>query len=88
MGRKCSLITNKMQIHVPLMNEGTDVLLPTTGYFVEPDVARIEAMSDYKPEIEDWVFPPGSEVRCVAEFREGKQILVARSRTLHSSRNW
>ncbi len=71
-----------MQLFVPLLDEGTDVLRPATGVFVGADVIRIEAPADYDPDIEDWEFPPGSEARCFAEFRDGRQILVARSRVL------
>ncbi len=78
--------TDRIQLYVPLLNEGTDVLRPTTGVFVGPDVIRVEAPGDYAPDIEEWEFPPGSEVRCIAEFRGGRQILVARSRVLESSR--
>jgi len=81
------LSTDKIQLHVPLLNEGTDVLRPTTGVFVGPDVIRVEAPGDYDPNIEEWEFPPGSEVRCIAEFRGGRQILVARSRVFDLSHN-
>ncbi len=74
--------TEQVQLYVPLLNEGTDVLRPTTGVFVGPDTIRVEAPSGYDPDSEDWEFPPGSEVRCVAEFRSGQQILVARSRAM------
>jgi hypothetical protein len=73
------LSTERVQLYVPLLNEGTDVLRPTTGVFVGPDVIRIEASADYDPDTEEWEFPPGSEVRGVAEFRGGRQILVARA---------
>lgn len=79
--------TDRIQLYVPLLNEGTDVLRPATGLFVAPDVIRIEAPGDYDPDVEEWEFPPGSEVRCIVEFRAGKQILVARSRVLESSHN-
>ena len=77
--------TNVIQLYIPLLNEGTDVLRPATGTFVGPDVVRVEAPADYDPDIEEWEFPPGSEVRCVAEFRGGDQILVARSRVRAAS---
>jgi len=72
--------SGRIPLYVPLLNEGTDVLRTTTGIFVGPDAIRVEAPSDYDPNSEEWEFPPGSEVRCVAEFRSGRQILVARSR--------
>jgi hypothetical protein len=81
------LSTDRIPLYVPLLNEGTDVLRPTTGVFVGPDVVRVEAPDDYDPETEDWEFPPGTEVRCIAEFRNGRQILVARSRILESSQS-
>lgn len=84
MSEEKALSTDEVQLYVPLLNEGTDVLRPATGRFVGPDVVRVEEPDDYAPEIEDWEFPPGAEVRCVAEFRDGRQILVARSRALAS----
>ena len=75
-------MADTIEFYVPLLNEGTDVLRPATGVFVGPDVVRVDAPADYDPDLEEWEFPPGSEVRCVAEFREGRQILVARSRVL------
>ena len=74
-----------IEFYVPLLNEGTDVLRPATGRFVGPDLVRVDAPGDYDPENEEWEFPPGSEVRCVAEFRGGRHILVARSRMFESS---
>ena len=82
-----ALSTDQVVLYVALLNEGTNVLRPTTGLFVAPDVIRVEANGDYDPEVEEWEFPPGSEVQCIAEFRDGKQILVARSRALESSHN-
>ena len=79
--------TDQIQVYIPLLNEGTDVFRPTTGVFVGPDTVRIEALDDYDPDSEEWEFPPGSEVRCVAEFRSGRQILVARARALDLSSN-
>lgn len=77
--------TDKIPLYVPLLNEMTDVLRPTTGFFVGPETIRVEASEDYDPNSEEWKFPPGSEVRCVAEFRSGQQILVARSRAIDQS---
>ena len=73
------LSTDHVVIYVSLLNEGTTVLRPATGLFVGTDVIQIQAPADYDPEDEEWEFPPGSEVRCIAEFRDGRQILVARS---------
>ena len=79
--------TDSIQLYIPLLNEGTDVLRPATGVFVGPDVIRVDAPGDDDPDLEEWEFPPGTEVRCLAEFRDGRQILVARSRVFESSPN-
>ena len=79
--------TETVRLYVPLLNEGTDVLRPATGVFVGPDLIRIDAPADYDPETEEWEYPPGSEVRCVAEWRGGSQILVARAVSVTSSRS-
>jgi hypothetical protein len=72
--------TNTVEIYIPLLNEGTDVLRPTKGLLLGPDVVHVLATTDYDPAIEEWEFPPGSRVRCVSEFREGRQLLIARNR--------
>ena len=64
----------------PLLNEGTDVLRPTTGLLLGPDIVQVAATADYDPANEEWEFPPGSRVRCVSEIRGGRKLLVARQR--------
>ena len=73
-----ALSTNEIENYIPLRNEGTEVFRPTTGIVVGPDVVRIIATPDFNPEIEEWTLPPGSTVRCVREFRSGREVLVAR----------
>ena len=80
MSEVMALSTNELPIYIPLLNEGTDVLRPTTGIILETDVVRVVATRDYNPDIEEWEFVPGSTVRCVKEFRGGREILVARHR--------
>ena len=72
--------TDTVEIYIPLLNEGTDVLRPTKGLVIGPDIVQVVATEDYDPVIEEWEFPPGSKVRCVSEFRGGRTLLVARSR--------
>lgn len=67
-------------LHVPLLNEGTDVIRPTTGVVLGPDTVEILPTAGYHPADEEWEFPPGSKVRCVSEVRGGVQVLVARHR--------
>jgi hypothetical protein len=75
-----ALSTNIIQVYIPLLNEGTDVLRPTSGVVLEHDVVRIEPTPNYDPELEEWEFPPGSKVRCARENRNGSEIWVARHR--------
>jgi hypothetical protein len=79
-----ALSTNTIPIYVPLLNEGTDVLRPTNGFVLGPDLVRVQPTADYDPELEEWEFPPGSEVRCVSEVRGGRAILVARRLAIYA----
>ena len=72
--------TDTVEIYIPLLNEGTDVLRPTRAIVLGPDVVQVLTTTDYDPAIEEWQFPPGSRVRCVSEFRGNRQLLVARNR--------
>lgn len=71
---------NTVELFVPLLNEGTEVLRPTQGLLLGPDVVQVLATTDYDPAIEEWEFPPGSKVNCVSEIRGGRRLLVARNR--------
>jgi hypothetical protein len=72
--------TSAVEIYVPLLNEGIDVLRPTTGVVLDADVVQVRPTVDYDPTIEEWEFPPGSKVRCVSETRGDRKVLVARHR--------
>lgn len=80
MSEETAFSTSEIVIYIPLLNEGTDVVRPTTGILLQPDVVRVLSTADYDPRLEEWEFPPGSTVRCVKEFREGREVLVARHR--------
>lgn len=71
---------NSVEIHVRLLNEGTEVYRPTTGVLVGDHIFQISATADYDPAIEEWEFPPGTRVRCNSEMRGSRKLLVARSR--------
>ncbi len=73
-----ALSTNSTRLYIPLINEGTDVVRPTEGVRLGPDLFLVEATDDYDPELEEWAFPPGSRVKCQREIRGGIDILVAR----------
>jgi hypothetical protein len=70
--------TNVVEIYIPLLNEGTPVLRPTTGLLLGADIAQVLPTANYDPTLEEWEFPPGSKVKCVTESRGGRQLLVAR----------
>lgn len=70
--------THEVTISIPLLHEGTDVLRRTRGIVLEPGAFRVVATPDYDPAVEEWQFLPGSAVRCVKEFRGGREVLVAR----------
>src|SRR5687767_5419065 len=76
--------TNTIDIYIPLLNEGTDVLRPTKGLVLESDEFQVLATSDYDPKIEEWEFPPGTKVRCEIEEKNGRKLLVARQRVTKS----
>jgi hypothetical protein len=68
---------NRSIIDIPLLDEGTAVWRPTEGEAVSGQFFRVLPTAGYDPGDEHWAFPPGTLVRCVAEFREGKEVLVA-----------
>jgi hypothetical protein len=80
MSEETALSTREVEVYIPLLNEGTDVLRPTTGIVLEPNIVRVVATRDYDPEVEEWAFPPGSTVKYVKECRDGRELLVARQR--------
>jgi hypothetical protein len=69
-----------VELYVPLLNEGTPVLRPTTGLLLGTDIVQVLPTANYDPTLEEWEFPPGSKVKCVTETRGGRQLLVAQQR--------
>lgn len=72
--------TNTIEIYIPLLNEGTDVLRPTQGLQLGSDEVQVLATPNYDPTDEEWEFPPGAKVKCAREKRSGRELLVARQR--------
>ena len=72
--------TRTVELYIPLLNEGTEVLRPTKGLLIESDAVQVLATADYDPAIEEWEFPPGSKVKCVSEIKGDRTLLVARQR--------
>jgi hypothetical protein len=69
-----------VEIYIPLLNEGTDVLRPTQGIVLGSNEIQVLPTPDYDPTVEEWEFPPGTAVRCAKEVRGGRELLVARQR--------
>ena len=62
------------QIHVPLLDEGTDVWRPASAEHIKEDVYRITGKV---PEDEQWKFSPGQLVRCRQQKLSDADCLVA-----------
>ena len=69
---------NIRKIYIPLLDEGTDVIRPTTGILIEKNIYIVEETKDYDQNEETWLFPPGSVVECSEEYRDGEMILIAK----------
>ena len=67
-------------IYIPLIDEGTSVVRPTTAISLGGDLYRVLATPDYNPEDEIWEYLPGTVVRCSRKVRNGEEILVACAR--------
>jgi hypothetical protein len=72
--------TDPIVLYVRLLNEGTEVIRPTTGVVVGSDLFQVHATPNYNRAGEEWEFPPGSIVRCVSEEWSGGRVLVARQK--------
>jgi hypothetical protein len=71
-------------IYIPLLNEGTWVCRPTRGLRIGDLVYKVLPTENYDESDEEWEFPPGTTVECVAQTRDGEQILIA-ARTASAS---
>ncbi len=69
-----------VEIFIPLLNEGTEVLRPTKGLILGPNEVQVLSTPNYDPADEEWAFPPGVKVRCTKEIKGGRELLVARQR--------
>jgi hypothetical protein len=70
----------RVEVFVPLVDQGTERLRRTHGLALAPNQVQVFAPPDYNLILERWKFPPGSRVTCTTELRGGRQLLVARHR--------
>ena len=66
-----------IEIHVRLLDEGTEVFRPTRALDLGEDRFQILATADYDPELETWEFVPGSIVRAGLRSHESGQYRIA-----------
>jgi hypothetical protein len=59
-----------VEIHVRLLDEGTDCSRPTQGVVLGNGLFELLPTDNYDPDDEHWEFPPGSIVRA-KEVRDG-----------------
>ena len=65
------------QIHVALLEEGTNVWRPAQAEHLANDLFRVLGIV---PSGEVWQFQPGEVVRCIEQQLSGAQCLVAVAR--------
>ena len=78
MSEEMASYTDAVEIYVPLLYEGIDVVRLTKGVPLSRAKFKILPIPDYAADLEEWEFPPGTVVECKKESREGKMVLVAR----------
>ena len=66
-----------IKMHVRLLDEGTEVSRPTLAVDLGNGLFRIEATSDYDPQLETWEFAPGSVVGSELRLDESGQYRIA-----------
>jgi hypothetical protein len=64
-------------VFVRLLDEGTDVVKPTSALPLGDGSFQLLPTSDYDPETETWEFLPGSKVQLERTVRSGGSILLA-----------
>jgi hypothetical protein len=55
--------TKTVELHVRLLNEGTEVSRPTRALDLGGGLFTLLATADYDPDDEEWEFAPGATVR-------------------------
>jgi hypothetical protein len=80
MSEKTASSIDTLVLYIRLLNEGTEVMRPTTGRLLAPNLVQILPTSDYDPAVEEWEFPPGTKVRFVTETQGDREVFVARQR--------
>ena len=67
----------QIEIFIPLLDEGTNVVRPTLGEKIRENIYRILPTDNYDSEDEKWKYLPGTVVRCEIQKWEGKELFVA-----------
>jgi hypothetical protein len=64
------------QIYMPLLNEGVPVIAPIKAEFLEDKTYRILRLEN--EDTENWLFSPGTIVKCKLESWSVGKVLVVR----------
>ena len=67
-------------VFVRLLDEGTDVVRPTSALLLGNGSFQLLPTSDYDPKFETWEFLPGSKVQLEQTARSGSSTLLAVAR--------
>jgi hypothetical protein len=73
-------ITDFCVVHVPLVNEGTDVYRPVPAVDIGSGRYVLLRPDQYDPDDEEWMFLPGDVVTCEKSNRDDVRLLIAASR--------
>ena len=71
------MVLSTRTIYIKLLNEGTDVWHPTQGEEIAENIFKVLPTDNYKPDIEEWEFLPGTIVKCELKNKYNELILIA-----------
>jgi hypothetical protein len=66
-----------IELHVRLLNEGTDTFRPTRGLKLGGGLFKLVACADYDPNHETWEHLPGATVRVVLHHGRSGDFPIA-----------
>ncbi len=73
-----AVISTRVTIYMPVLDEGNVVYRPVIAETSERLVFRILPPENAIPQVENWLFAPGSFVKCEHQILGGSAALVAK----------
>ena len=64
-------------IYIRLLNEGVEVVRPTSAELLNSGLYKVHPTPNYDPQDEQWEFVPGSIVKVVKKTMADGELLVA-----------